>query len=146
LTFPLQNYTEFEECLHRKQVYNATTSKWEPFKGALADSLWHTFNVYFDEHINDDGSIKAHDVPPSPKAEHARLLRTNSFSEHGHSSESNHSPDSSADEANKVKSNTLLLNTWQPDGEKCHMQTMRIKSNELQSDVKVYWNKLSPPG
>ncbi len=51
------------------------------------------------------------------------------------------------------KSQALLLNSWQPDGKSdgkaktCHMQTMKMNDGISEpTDVKVYWNKLSPPG
>lgn len=47
------------------------------------------------------------------------------------------------------KSQALLLNSWQPNGKArtCHMQTMTINDGSSEpTDVKVYWNKLSPPG
>jgi hypothetical protein len=50
------------------------------------------------------------------------------------------------------KSETLLLNSWQPDDRKdgkprsCHMQTITLEAGGRKADVKVYWNKRSPPG
>jgi hypothetical protein len=58
------------------------------------------------------------------------------------------------DDDQGFKSEMLLLNSWQPDGKviekprTCHMQTMTFKEEKTENkgDVKVYWNKRSPPG
>lgn len=56
------------------------------------------------------------------------------------------------DDEQGFKSETLLLNSWQPEsksGDKprsCHMQTMKLKCKNHEGDVKVYWNKRKPPG
>ncbi len=62
------------------------------------------------------------------------------------------------DDEQGFKSETLLLNSWQPEsksGDKprsCHMQTMKFKCKDgkdgenHEGDVKVYWNKMTPPG
>ncbi len=162
--FVLQSYADFEKHLLQK---------------SLADSLWGAFKSSFvryrDTH-NDDGSkkvLEARHSPPNDAALNATsvdsgLARTNSFDSHSHdhgrAPELHRSPTSSFHElqhtdqkiksAKKLlKSNTLLLNTWQPDGKNCHMQTMTFidfekeaDGQERQGDAKVYWNSVSPPG
>ena len=56
------------------------------------------------------------------------------------------------DDEQGFKSEMLLLNSWQPESKSgdiprsCHMQTMKFKNGKAQGDVKVYWNKMTPPG
>lgn len=61
------------------------------------------------------------------------------------------------DDEQGFKSEMLLLNSWQPESKSgdiprsCHMQTMKFKNGNAQGDVtqgdvKVYWNKMTPPG
>jgi hypothetical protein len=161
--FALQSYADFEKHLLQK---------------SLADSLWGAFKSSFvryrDTH-NDDGSkkgLEAQHSPPNDAALNASsvdsgLARTNSFDSHSHdhgrASELHRSPTSALHELHHapsiksakklLKSNTLLLNTWQPDGKSCHMQTMTFidfekkdDGTEKQGDAKVYWNSVSPPG
>jgi hypothetical protein len=66
----------------------------------------------------------------------------------GTHSELSRAPNSAVVDPETVKSNILLRNTWKPDGEHCHMQTLTVKLDDdvEKSDVKVYWNKMSPPG
>jgi hypothetical protein len=167
----LQSYADFEKHLLQKSLAD---SLWVAFKSS--------FVRYRDTH-NDDGSKKGTKVletPPSPSNDAAlnsfphaatrddnALARTNSFDSHSHdharAPELHRSPTSSVHDlqhapavksAKKLlKSNTLLLNTWQPDGTHCHMQTMtfvdfekKADGQERQGDAKVYWNSVSPPG
>lgn len=118
---------------------------------SLADSLWGAFGTAFHQHTNaatvgdsSSTSVAAEASPRTPQPMNTHTLsRTNSFvSLH---SELSRAPNSAVVDPETVKSNMLLRNTWKPDGEHCHMQTLTVKQVE-KSDVKVYWNKMLPPG
>ncbi len=120
----------------------------------LGVSLWDVFAEAFYQHKNaatvgdfSRTSVAAEASPrtPQPLNTHA-LSRSNSFvSTH---SELSRAPNSAVVNPETVKSNILLRNTWKPDGEHCHMQTLTVKlhADVEKSDVKVYWNKMLPPG
>jgi hypothetical protein len=129
LTIFFQNYTEWEELLLLKED--------------VADSLWAAFcNSFFQLH-GSHRSVPDGDQPlnvlsnssvsqPSLQPQTPTLTRTSSSA--------------LKIEPPKLKNQTLLFNSWYPDGESCHMQTMCLKDGDRSADVKVYWNKLQPPG
>lgn len=92
----------------------------------------------------------------NPETPLPRIILGGDFTDHNprFTVDTARAPNSSFEMTEKVhKSQHLLLNSWQPDGKSdgkpktCHMQTMTMNDGISEpSDVKVYWNKLSPPG
>jgi hypothetical protein len=148
LNFVLQSYSDFLEHVKPPEVGQQPSS--------LNDSLWGAFVQAFYQHINDAtaGDSSRTSVAESPRAvatqplnTHAlgRTIRASSFMRA--TSELSRAPNSAVVDSETVKSNLMLLNTWKPDGEKCYMQTLTVKRDaHAESDVKVYWNTMLPPG
>jgi hypothetical protein len=123
---------------------------------SIADSLWNALERAIHHYLDNKcpaGALKAseaHDAAPLNTSFAKQPLR------HANSLMELHRAHSFSCYQNEPRnSNVSMQNTWKPDPPNCHMQTIKMKDIQKQdgketesyeADVKVYWNKISPPG